>query len=228
MYEYIILEMSNYLSDQRFLNTITFNEFNSFPQIMVTNSEEDNLQEENILQGVNRVLNDSRYEDYGFNPDVYVRVYIGNDHRNVRMYQIKKCGIYLGTIDTEQQYFNTPPQTPPQTPPREGMNVVSPYGGKRKSKKNKNLNKRIFTRKGGSKETRLDLRITDENGKELFVPVIKDKNGNLTYSEDANIFATIRSDGVPPIYSPKMKDFDTIAFQNRGKSKNNKTKKKSN
>ena len=108
------------------------------------------------------------------------------------------------------------------------MNVVSPYGGKRKSKKNKKLNKRIFTRKGGSKETRLDLRITDENGKELFVPVIKDKNGNLTYSEDANIFATIRSDGVPPIYSPKMKDFDTIAFQNRGKSKNNKTKKKSN
>ena len=99
---------------------------------------------------------------------------------------------------------------------------------KEKVKKNKNLNKRIFTRKGGSKETRLDLRITDENGKELFVPVIKDKNGNLTYSEDANIFATIRSDGVPPIYSPKMKDFDTIAFQNRGKSKNNKTKKKSN
>ena len=125
---------------------------------------------------------------------------------------------------SDQQYFNTSPQMPHQTQP--GMHVVSP-GGKRKSKKNKKLNKRITTRKGGSGK-KLDLRITDENGQVMFVPVIKDKNGNLTYSEDANIFATIRSDGVPPIYSPKWKDFDTIAFQNRGKSKNNKTKKKSN
>jgi hypothetical protein len=219
MYEYIILEMSNQeqimeISDQEILNTMTFNEFNLYPEIIVDSLDE-----------INEILNDSSIEDHVFVPGDYLRVYVGNNQTIVRMYEIKKCANYLGVIDTEEQFFD-PLLTPPQTPPHEGMHVVSPNGGKRKSKKNKKINKRTLTRKGGSGK-KLDLRITDENGNELFVPVVKDKNGNLTYSEDANIFASIRSDGVPPKYSSNWKNFDTKALKNGGKRKN-KTKKKSN
>ena len=214
MYEYIILEMNNQMTDQEFLNTMTFAEFNSFPEIVVDNESE-----------INELLHESTADDDLFVLGDHLRVHIGNNQRYVHMYEIKKCAVYVGTIDTGEQYVDNY-QTPPQSP-REDINVISPGGGKRKSKKNKKINKRTLTRKGGSGK-RLDLRITDENGQELFVPVVTDEKGNLKYSEDANIFATIRSDGVPPIYSPEWKDFDTIAFQNRGKSKKNKTKKKNN
>jgi hypothetical protein len=225
--------MSNEMTDQEFLNTMTFEELNSYPALLLDIQEGTILYEEDILQGINRILNDSRYEDHVFVPGDYLRVNIGNDQTNVHMFKIKKCGIYLGTINIEQQYNDrqptpplTPPLTPPRTPPREGMAVVSPGGGKRKSKKNKKLNKRILTRKGGSGKKKLDLRITDENGQELFVPVIKDKNGNLTYSEDGNILASIRSKGVPPTFSSEWENFDTKALKKGGKSKKNKTKKK--
>ena len=134
----------------------------------------------------------------------------------------------ISTISTPQSSIYTPPSTPINEEISDVMPVTprSVGGKKKKSRKVKNKKKNL-TRKGGS-DKRLLLGITDENENELFVPVVKDKKGKLAYSEDANIFATIRSDGVPPIYSPKMKDFDTIALQNRGKSKNNKTKKKSN
>ena len=151
----------------------------------------------------------------------------------------------IDTIDSPIYEPNSPytPPFAPESPPPLSVTTIegdSPnsisstgtlIGGKKKKSrkvKNKKRNKnKKKTRKGGS-DKRLPLGITDENENELFVTVVKDKKGKLAYSEDANIFATIRSDGVPPIYSPKMKDFDTIAFQNRGKSKNNKTKKKSN
>ena len=134
----------------------------------------------------------------------------------------------ISTISTPQSSIYTPPSTPINEEISDVMPVTprSVGGKKKKSRKVKNKKKNL-TRKGGS-DKRLPLGITDENENELFVPVVKDKKGKLASREDANIFATIRSYGVPPIYSPKMKDFDTIAFQNRGKSKNNKTKKKSN
>jgi len=204
----------NEITDQEILDTMTFNEFNLYPGIAVDN-----------LEQIDNVLNDPTIEDHVFVPGDYLRVYVGDDQTNVHMYEIKKCGIYLGTIDTEQQFFD-PLLTPPQTPPHEGMNVVSPSGGKRKSKKNKKkINKRTLTRKGGSGK-RLDLRITDENGQELFVPVVTDEKGNLKYSEDANIFATIRSDGVPPTYTKEWEKMDKKAFPTAGKSKKNKTKKR--
>tara|TARA_Y100000816_G_C26100822_1_gene583338 strand:- start:686 stop:1351 length:666 start_codon:yes stop_codon:yes gene_type:complete len=221
------------MNNQDTLDSMDFEEFSSYSRI--------ELETMNELNNLDNIVNDINLPDYVFVPEDYVRVYVRENRPNVGMYRIKKCLEYIGTINTEQQ-FSSPsspnsspssPNSPPSTPPNQGTSnvmVVTPEslgGKKKKSRKVKNKKKNL-TRKGGSKQTKLDLRITDKNGQELFVPVIKDKNGNLTYSEDANIFATIRSDGVPPIYSPKWKDFDTIAFQNGGKSKKNKTKKKNN
>ena len=75
--------MSNEMTDQEFLNTMTFEEFNSFPEILLDFQEGTILHEEDILQGVNRILNDSRYEDHVFVPGDYLRVNIGNDQTNV-------------------------------------------------------------------------------------------------------------------------------------------------
>lgn len=117
--------------------------------------------------------------------------------------------------DTLPFYPESPPPLSVTTNEGDSPNSISStgtlIGGKKKKSrkvKNKKKNKsKKKTRKGGSGK-KLDLRITDENGNELFVPVVKDKNGNLTYSEDANIFATIRSDGVPPTYTKGWEKMD--------------------
>ena len=84
-----------------------------------------------------------------------MRVYVGNDQLNVRMYEIKKCAQYLGTINTQEQFFEedytdtTPDHMTPPPSPRGSSNaaIVSPSGGKRKGKKSRKLQKNTKTRK---------------------------------------------------------------------------------
>lgn len=206
------------MNNQDTLDSIDFEEFSSFATI--------ELETMNELNNLDNIVNDLNLPDYVFVPEDYVRVYVRDNRPNVGMYRIKKCLEYIGTINTEQQ-FSSPssPNSLPSTPPNQGTSnvmVVTPgsLGGKKKKSRKVKNKKKNLTRKGGSGK-KLDLRITDENGNELFVPVVKDKNGNLAYSEDANIFATIRSDGVPPTYTKDWEKMDKNAVKKGGKRKKN-------
>ena len=113
------------------IENISLEEFNAFPQILVDSLDE-----------INEQINDPNLTDDDFVIGDYLRVYVGNDQLNVRMYEIKKCAQYLGTINTQEQFFeedyeDTPPDmTPPSSPgPRSNAPVVSPGGGKRRSRR---------------------------------------------------------------------------------------------
>lgn len=107
--------------------------FEVFPAILVDSLDE-----------INEQINDPNLTDDDFVVGDYLRVYVGNNQTNVRMYEIKKCAEYLGTINTLEQFFeddnmlmeDSPPTTPPPSPDH-GSNraVVSPGGGKRRSKR---------------------------------------------------------------------------------------------
>lgn len=117
------------------------------------------------LDEINEQINDPNLTDDDCVVGDYLRVYVGNDQTNVRMYQIKKCAEYLGTINTEEQFVDddnmdmeeSPPSTPPPSPDHDSnVNIVSPSGGKKKSrraikgrkgKKSRKLQKNSKTRK---------------------------------------------------------------------------------
>ena len=212
------------MNNQDIIDSMDLEEFSSFPRIELESISE--------ISNINNIVNDPNLPDYVFVPEDYVRVYVRENRPNVGIYRIKKCLEYIGTINTEQQ-FSSPssPNSPPSTPPNQGTSnvmVVTPgsLGGKKKKSRKVKNKKKNLTRKGGSgkksdTDKKLDLRITDEDGNELFVPVVKDKNGNLIYSEDANIFATIRSVGKPPVYKKEWEKMDKNAFPNGGKRKKN-------
>ena len=117
-------------------------------------------------------------------------------------------------------FLESPPPLSVTTIEDDSPNSISStgtlIGGKKKKSrkvKNKKKNKsKKKTRKGGSNK-RLSIGITDGSGNKLFVPIKKGKKGSLEYIKDEdNIFASIRSHGVPPVYNPKWKDFDTKAL----------------
>ena len=128
--------------------------FNVFPAIMVDSLDE-----------INEQINAPDLTDNDFVVGDYLRVYVGNDQTNVRMYEIKKCAEYLGTINTLEQFFeddsilmeDSPPSTPPPSPDHgSNVNIISPGGGKkrsrraikgRKGKKTRKLQKNSKTRK---------------------------------------------------------------------------------
>lgn len=117
------------------------------------------------LDEINEQINDPNLTDDDCVVGDYLRVYVGNDQTNVRMYEIKKCAEYLGTINTEEQFVDdenmdmeeSPPSTPPPSPDyNSNVNIVSPSGGKKKSrraikgrkgKKSRKLQKNSKTRK---------------------------------------------------------------------------------
>ena len=123
---------------------LSLEEFNLFPAIIVDSLDE-----------VDGQINDPNLSVYDFVVGDYVRVYVGNDQLNVRMYEIKKCAQYLGTINTQEQFFEedymdtTPDHMTPPPSPRGSSNaaIVSPSGGKRKGKKSRKLQKNSKTRK---------------------------------------------------------------------------------
>lgn len=130
------------------------------------------------------------------------------------------------TIDTIDSPIYEPysPDTPPflESPPPLSVTTIeddSPnsisstgtlIGGKKKKSrkvKNKKKNKsKKKTRKGGSGK-QLDLRIKDENGNKLFVPVVNDE-----YDEDMKNLTKVRSKAVPPTYNPEWIHIDSKAF----------------
>ena len=117
------------------------------------------------LDEINEQINDPNLTDDDCVVGDYLRVYVGNDQTNVRMYEIKKCAEYIGTINTEEQFVDdenmdmeeSPPSTPPPSPDyNSNVNIVSPSGGKKKSrraikgrkgKKSRKLQKNSKTRK---------------------------------------------------------------------------------
>jgi len=123
---------------------LSLEEFNLFPAIIVDSLDE-----------VDEQINDPNLSVYDFVVGDYMRVYVGNDQLNVRMYEIKKCAQYLGTINTQEQFFEedymdtTPDHMTPPPSPRRSSNaaIVSPSGGKRKGKKSRKLQKNSKTRK---------------------------------------------------------------------------------
>lgn len=135
------------------IHNMPLEEFNVYPAITVNNLDE-----------VNEQINDPNLSVYDFVVGDYMRVYLGNDQMNVRMYEIKKCAEYLGTINTQEQFFEedymdttpdhmTPPPSPGHT---SNAAIVSPSGGKRttpiarkerKGKKSRKLQKNRKTRK---------------------------------------------------------------------------------
>ena len=125
---------------------LSLEEFNLFQAIIVDSLDE-----------VDEQINDPNLSIYDFVVGDYVRVYVGNDQLNVRMYEIKKCAQYLGTINTQEQFFaedymDTTPDhmTPPPSPGRSSnAAIVSPSGGKRKGRKSRKLQKNSKTRKKG-------------------------------------------------------------------------------
>ena len=115
------------------IHNMSLEAFNVFPAIMVDSLDE-----------INEQINAPDLTDDDFVVGDYLRVYVGNNQTNVRMYEIKKCAEYLGTINTEEQFVDdenmdmeeSPPSTPPPSPgPRSNAPVVSPGGGKRRSKR---------------------------------------------------------------------------------------------
>ena len=76
------------------IHNMTLEEFNLFPAIIVDSLDE-----------VDEQINDPNLSVYDFVVGDYLRVYVGNDQLNVRMYEIKKCAQYLGTINTQEQFF---------------------------------------------------------------------------------------------------------------------------
>ena len=126
------------------IHNITLQEFNLFPAIIVDSLDE-----------VDEQINDPNLSVYDFVVGDTLRVYVGNDQLNVRMYEIKKCAQYLGTINTQEQFFEedymdtTPDHMTPPPSPRGSSNaaIVSPSGGKRKGKKSRKLQKNRKTRK---------------------------------------------------------------------------------
>ena len=134
------------------IQNMSLRAFNAFPSIYVDSLDE-----------INEQINDPNLTDDDFVIGDYLRVYVGNDQLNVRMYEIKKCAQYLGTINTQEQFFEedymdtSPDMTPPSSPgPRSNAAVVSPGGGKRRSrraikggkgKKSRKLQKNSKTRK---------------------------------------------------------------------------------
>ena len=136
------------------IENMSLEAFNVFPAIMVDSLDE-----------INEQINAPDLTDNDFVVGDYLRVYVGNNQTNVRMYEIKKCAEYLGTINTLEQFFeddsmlmeDSPPSTPPSSPgPHSNAAVVSPGGGKRRSrraikgrkgKKTRKLQKNSKTRK---------------------------------------------------------------------------------
>lgn len=135
------------------IQNMSLEAFNVFPAIMVDSLDE-----------INEQINAPDLTDNDFVVGDYLRVYVGNNQTNVRMYEIKKCAEYIGTINTLEQFFeddsmlmeDSPPSTPPPSPGH-GSNraVVSPGGGRRskralkgrKGKKTRKLQKNSKTRK---------------------------------------------------------------------------------
>jgi hypothetical protein len=110
-------------------------------------------------------------------------------------------------------------------------------------RKNSSLKRRSLRKKGGSGNDKLKLGIKDERGKEIFVPIQRDNQGNL-YAEDKSAIdphtgkklddaAQLRTDSGAPPYNDEWRKFDETAIkfyeQNQGKrggGKRKKTKRK--